>query len=129
MRFGMDVLACDRSRPAPPAYGPFGWADVDELFARADVISLHCPLTPQTTGLVDRRRLGLVKPGAFLVNTSRGGLVVEEDLAASLNEGRLAGAAVDVVSREPIRPDNPLLTARNCLITPHIAWATARHPP
>jgi glycerate dehydrogenase len=97
---------------------------VDELFAQADVISLHCPLTPETVGLVSRERLLRVKPGAFLVNTSRGGLVVEPDLRDALNEGRLAGAAVDVVSREPLQADNPLLTARNCLITPHIAWAT-----
>ncbi len=122
--FGMAVLASGRSRGAAPAYGAFAWADPDELFARADIISLHCPLTAATAGLVNRRRLGLVKPSAFLINTARGGLVVEADLAAALNEGRLAGAAVDVVSDEPIRPDNPLLAARNCLITPHIAWAT-----
>jgi glycerate dehydrogenase len=122
--FGMRVLAHSRSCSCPPAYEPFGWADLDELFARADVISLHCPLTAQTRGLVDARRLALVKREAFLLNTARGGLVVEEELAAALNEGRLAGAAVDVVSAEPIRTDNPLLAARNCLITPHIAWAT-----
>jgi glycerate dehydrogenase len=122
--FGMMVLAHSRSRPEAPAYRPFAWAELDELFARADVISLHCPLGPDTSGLVNRGRLRLVKPGAFLINTSRGGLVVEEDLAEALNEGQLAGAAVDVVSREPILPDNPLRTARNCLITPHIAWAT-----
>jgi glycerate dehydrogenase len=121
---GMAVLAHGRSRPAPPDYRPFAWADRDELFARADVISLHCPLTAETAGLVNQERLRLVKPSAFLLNTARGGLVVEEDLAEALNAGRLAGAAVDVVSREPIRPDNPLLGARNCLITPHIAWAT-----
>jgi glycerate dehydrogenase len=121
---GMAVLAEDEMPSKPPAYRPFAWADLDEVFARADVISLHCPLTPQTAGLVNRRRLALVKPGAFLLNAARGGLVVEADLADMLNEGRLAGAAVDVVSREPIQPDNPLLTARNCLITPHIAWAT-----
>jgi glycerate dehydrogenase len=97
---------------------------LDELFARADVITLHCPLTAETAGLVNRDRLRLVKPTALLINASRGGLVVEEDLAAALNECRLAGAAVDMVSREPIRPDNPLLAARNCLITPHIAWTT-----
>jgi glycerate dehydrogenase len=122
--FGMGVLAHSLSRSAAPEYEPFAWADLDDLFARADVISLHCPLTAETAGLVNRERLRLVKPGAFLINTSRGGLVVEEDLAMALNEGRLAGAAVDVVSREPIKPDNPLLVARNCLITPHIAWAT-----
>jgi glycerate dehydrogenase len=122
--FGMGVLAHTRSPAAPPAYQPFGWASLDELFARADVISLHCALTSQTAGLVHRVRLRRVRPGAFLINTARGGLVVEEDLAAALNEGRLAGAAVDVVAQEPIRPDNPLLGARHCLITPHIAWAT-----
>ncbi len=122
--FGMRVMAFDRLRSAPPAYQPFAWADLDEVFARADVISLHCPLTAETAGLVDRQRLRRMKSSAFLLNTARGGLVVEHDLAQALYEGRLAGAAVDVVSREPIRPDNPLLEARNCLITPHIAWAT-----
>ncbi len=122
---GMSVVAASRSRSEPPAYRPFAWVEMDELFASSDVITLHCPLTPEPAGLVNLERLGRVKATAFLVNTSRGGLVVEADLADALNAGRLAGAAVDVVSREPIAPDNPLLTARNCLITPHIAWATA----
>jgi len=122
--FGMAVMAFDHVRAAPPAYHPFAWAGLDELFGRADVISLHCPLTAETTGIVNRRRLRLVKSATFLLNAARGGLIVEADLAEALNEGRLAGAAVDVVSHEPIRPDNPLLGARNCLITPHIAWAT-----
>jgi glycerate dehydrogenase len=122
--FGMGVLAHTRSHSSPPAYQPFAWADLDEPFARSDVISLHCPLTPETAGLVDSRRLALVKPGAFLLNTARGGLVVEADLAEALHSGRLAGAAVDVVSREPILPDNPLPGAPDCLVTPHIAWAT-----
>jgi glycerate dehydrogenase len=94
------------------------------LFVRSDVISLHCPSTEQTSLLVNRDRLRLAKPTAFLINTARGSLVVEADLAEALNAGRLAGAALDVVSREPIRPDNPLFSAKNCLITPHIAWAT-----
>lgn len=122
--FGMRVLAQDQVRTAPPAYQPFAWAEMDDLFAQADVISLHCPLTPQTTGLVNRERLRRMKPGAFLINTARGPLVAEADLAEALNAGRLAGAALDVVSQEPIRADNPLLGASNCLITPHIAWAT-----
>jgi glycerate dehydrogenase len=122
--FGMAVLAYSASR-RPPADGrAVTWCDLDELFARSDVISLHCPMTPQTAGLVNRSRIGLMKSSAFLINTARGALVVEEDLAEALNAGRLAGAAVDVVSREPIQPDNPLLHARNCLITPHNAWAT-----
>ena len=122
--FGMSVLAYDLFPPTAPAEGPVTWCELDDLFARSDVISLHCPLTPQTAGLVNRERLRLVKPSAFLINTARGALVVEKDLAEALNAGRLAGAAVDVVSQEPIRPDNPLRGARNCLITPHIAWAT-----
>jgi glycerate dehydrogenase len=122
--FGMSVLAQDQVRAANPSYQPFAWVELDELFAQADVISVHCPLTPQTTGLVNRQRLRLVKPSTFLINAARGGLVVEQDLAEAINEGRLAGAAVDVVSREPMRSDNPLLGAQNCLITPHIAWAT-----
>jgi glycerate dehydrogenase len=122
--FGMAVLAHDQSPGNPPAYRPFAWADLDELFARADVISLHCPLAPENIGLVNRRRLELVKPTAYLLNTARGPLVAERDLAEALNEGRLAGAGLDVVAGEPIRPDNPLLSARNCVLTPHIAWAT-----
>jgi glycerate dehydrogenase len=122
--FGMPVLASDAFRPATPTYEPFAWAELDELFTRADVISLHCPLTTETTGLVNARRLQLVKATAFLINAARGPLVEEQDLAAALNDGRLAGAAVDVVCQEPMKMDNPLLGARNCRITPHIAWAS-----
>ena len=118
--FGMEVLVHARTPPKPPV----AVATLDELFARADVITLHCPLTPTTAGLVNRQRLQLVKPSAVFINTARGGLVVEADLADALNRGQLAAAAVDVVSREPLQPDNPLLTARHCIITPHIAWAT-----
>jgi glycerate dehydrogenase len=122
--FGMSILAYDLFAPMSSEEGPVKWCELDELFARADVISLHCPLTPQTAGLINRERLRLVKPSAFLINTARGALVVEADLADALNAGRLAGAAVDVVSQEPVRPENPLFGVRNCLITPHIAWAT-----
>lgn len=121
--FGMPVLAHD-ARPANPPEYDFRWAAIEQLFATADVVSLHCPLTPETAGLVNRQRLALMKPSSILINTSRGSLVVESDLAEALNAGRLAAAAVDVVASEPIRPDNPLLSARNCVITPHIAWAT-----
>lgn len=119
--FGMDVIACSRT---PTSEQGVASVSVDELFARADVISLHCPLTEETAGLVNRARLRLVKPGAYLINTARGGLVNDADLATALNAGQLAGAGLDVVAREPIAADSPLLTARNCLITPHIAWAT-----
>ncbi len=119
--FGMDVIASTRTSSAVDG---ISCVTLDELFARADVISLHCPLTEETAGLVNRDRLRLVKPGALLINTSRGGLVIESDLAEALNTGRLVGAAVDVVAREPIQPNDPLRAARNCLITPHIAWAT-----
>jgi glycerate dehydrogenase len=122
--FGMDLIAHDVYKWPEDDDRAARRCELDELFARADVISLHSPLTPQTAGLVNRDRLMRVKPGAMLINTARGPLVVEADLAEALAAGRLAGAAVDVVSVEPIRPDNPLLTAPNCLITPHIAWAT-----
>jgi glycerate dehydrogenase len=122
--FGMEVLAHDQFQGNLPVYQPFAWASLDELFGRADVISLHCPLTAENVGLVNCERLHHVKPTAYLINTARGPLVAEDDLAEALNEGRLAGAALDVVAHEPIRPDNPLLSARNCLLTPHIAWAT-----
>jgi glycerate dehydrogenase len=124
---GMEVVA--HRRQEGPADDGTPCVSLDELFATGDVVSLHCPLTPQTTGLVDARRLGLMKPTAFLVNTARGGLVVEADLAAALEAGRIAGAGLDVLSTEPPPAANPLLQARNCLITPHVAWATrnARH--
>ncbi len=122
--FGMAVLATSRT---PPAQLPEGvvWADgADAVFARADVVSLHCPLTPATERLVNARTLALMKPDALLLNTSRGRLLDEAAVADALNAGRLAGAGLDVLSTEPPAPDNPLLTARNCVITPHLAWAT-----
>ena len=122
--FGMSVVAFSPSRRSPDGARPVAWCDLDELFERSDVISLHCPLTPQNVGLINRERLSRLKPGAFLINTARGRLIVEEDLAEALAAGKLAGAALDVVSAEPIRPENPLLKAPRCLITPHIAWAT-----
>lgn len=99
-------------------------AELEEVFRKADVLSLHCPLTPQTERLVNAERLAAMKPTAFLINTSRGPLIDEQALADALNAGRLAGAGLDVLSAEPPAGDNPLLTARNCYITPHIAWAT-----
>jgi glycerate dehydrogenase len=120
--FRMKVLAASRSRQAAVSYA-FDWAETDDLFARADIVSLHCPLTDETLGLVNKERLGRMKPGAFLVNSARGPLVVEQDLCDALNSGTIAGAACDVVSAEPIHADNPLLRARNLTLTPHIAWA------
>ncbi|HXQ24655.1 MAG TPA: D-2-hydroxyacid dehydrogenase [Candidatus Acidoferrales bacterium] len=101
-----------------------GMADFWKVFSAADVVSLHCPLTSENAGFVNRELLQRMKPSAFFVNTARGGLVDERALAEALNAGVLAGAAVDVVAVEPMRADNPLLTARNCVITPHIAWAS-----
>jgi len=98
--------------------------DLDTMFSTCDVISLHCPLTPETAGLVSEERLRLMRPGAFLINTARGPLVDEQALAAALNSGQLGGAGLDVLSSEPPLADNPLLQASNCFITPHIAWAT-----
>lgn len=121
--FEMKVIACDQDHPSGTAEGEIRFVDMRTLFSDADVVSLHCPQTPETAGLVNAERLRLMRPHAFLINTGRGGLVVECDLADALNSGRIAGAAVDVVGVEPIRPDNPLLNARNIIITPHIAWA------
>ena len=117
--FGMRVIHHRRQGGGDPAC-----VDLDTLFRESDVVSLHCPLTPETKGLVDARRLALMKPTAFLVNTARGPLVDEAALAAALNAGQIAGAAVDVLSVEPPPASNPLLTAKNCVITPHVAWAT-----
>lgn len=121
---GMHVLANDRATANPPAYANFRWAELDELFGQSDVVSLHCPLTPENEGMINRARLATMKRSAFLLNASRGPLVNEADLAAALNDGTIAGAALDVVSTEPIRADNPLLKAKNCILTPHIAWAS-----
>ena len=97
---------------------------LDTLLATSDVISLHCPLTPETQGLIDRTRIERMKPTAFLINTARGGLVVDRELAEALRAGRIAGAALDVLSLEPPPPDNPLLSAPRCIVTPHMAWMT-----
>jgi len=121
---GMEVLAHDPHPGREPGYQPFGWASLEEVFAKADAVSLHSPQTEENAGFVKADLLGRMKPTAFLINTARGGLVNEADLARALDQGRLAGAAVDVVSSEPISPDNPLLKAKNILITPHLAWAT-----
>jgi len=122
--FGMEVLAYDPADFEPPGYSPFARASLEEVFGKADVVSLHCPQTEANEGFVNRDLLGRMKPSAFLINTARGGLVNEADLRQALEAGRIAAAAVDVVSAEPIAPDNPLLGAPHCLITPHIAWAS-----
>jgi glycerate dehydrogenase len=120
--FGMKVLTARRN---PGAAGESAEiVPLDRLLRESDVISLHCPLTDQTKQLVNARAIAQMKPSAFLINTARGGLINEEDLAAALNGGRLAGAALDVLSVEPPPAFNPLLTAKNCLITPHVAWAS-----
>ena len=121
--FGMEVHAFTSKShfQLPPEIKKM---ELDELFAECDIISLHCPLTEQTREMVNARRLSLMKPTAILINTGRGPLINEQDLADALNSGRIYAAGVDVLSQEPPRADNPLLTARNCYITPHIAWAS-----
>jgi glycerate dehydrogenase len=102
----------------------FRWAEVPELLAQSDVVSIHCPLFPETKGLINKESLKTMKRSAFLLNTSRGPIVVDEDLAGALNNDVIAGAGIDVLSVEPPPKDNPLFKAKNCIITPHIAWAT-----
>ena len=99
------------------------YVSLDQLLAQSDVISLHCPLFPSTQGIINKDTIAKMKDGVKILNTSRGPLIVEEDLKEALNSGKVSGAAVDVVSSEPIREDNPLLGAKNIIITPHIAWA------
>lgn len=118
--FGMRILVYSRTQKKLP--DGWEWVGFEELLRRSDVLSLHCPLTPQTEQIIDEKALARMKPGAFLLNTSRGGLLAEQAVADALNSGRLAGAGLDVLSTEPPKADNPLLTAKNCLITPHIAW-------
>lgn len=120
--FKMRVLAGNRSRKEPAPYA-VEWREIPELFAEADVVTLHCPLTADNAGFVDEALLGRMKKTAYLINTARGALINERHLAAALAQGAIAGAALDVVSTEPIAPDNPLLQAPNITITPHTAWA------
>ena len=120
--FGMKVIAHNRSAIAKSSNVHL--VDLDALFRESDVVSLHCPLTQETTRLVNRERLAMMKSTALLINTSRGALVDEGALADALNNGRLAGAGLDVLDAEPPTAGNPLFTAKNCYITPHIAWAT-----
>lgn len=123
LAFGMKVVAYDIARPASMPEG-CEFVGLEDVFRRSDVISLHCPLTAQTEKIVNKERLSLMKKTVFLINTSRGPLVDEQALAEALNNGRIAGAGLDVLSSEPPEKDNPLLSAKNCFITPHIAWAT-----
>jgi len=122
--FGMEVMAFDPICEQNPNYAFSRCSSLEGLFSESDVVTLHCPQTEDNEGFVDRKLIGAMKSHAFLINTARGGLVNESALADALNSGKITGAAVDVASVEPIRSDNPLLGAKNCLITPHIAWAT-----
>ena len=119
--FGMKVIACSRTKKDVPGVT---WVGFDELLRESDVLSLSSPLTDQTRGLINKDALSKMKKTAFLINTSRGGLLVEQDVREALDAGVIAGAAVDVLSTEPPKADNPLIGAKNIVITPHIAWAT-----
>ena len=117
--FGMQILAHRRTASDDPQF-----VSLDRLLSESDVVSLHCPLVPDTKELINAAKLAQMKPSAFLINTARGALIHEPDLAAALNTERIAGAGLDVLSVEPPLASNPLLSARNCVMTPHIAWAT-----
>jgi glycerate dehydrogenase len=121
--FGMKVLAYDAYQNKALEDGNVKYVELDELLANSNVISLHCPLFENTKGMINKNTIAKMKDGVMIINTSRGPLVQEDDLAEALNSGKVSGAAVDVVSTEPIKMNNPLLAAKNCIITPHIAWA------
>jgi glycerate dehydrogenase len=122
--FGMKILAYDKAYPDQTGYENVMMVSLTELLSHSDIITLHCPLTEETTGLINSDTLSKMKRTTFLINTSRGQIIVDKDLAEALEEGIIAGAGLDVLSVEPPPFDNPLLKAKNCLITPHIAWAT-----
>lgn len=121
--FGLNVLAFDSYQNPALVSDTCQYVSFDELLAQSDFISLHCPLTDSTMGIINKDTIARMKDGVMIINTSRGPLVVEQDLCDALNSGKVGGAAVDVVSAEPIAAANPLLQAKNCIITPHIAWA------
>lgn len=122
--YGMNIIGNSRTQTDQSHRKNFRWADVKELLEESDVVSIHCPLFPETKGLINKESLQWMKPSAFLMNTSRGPIIVDEDLANALNNNVIAGAGIDVLSMEPPSKDNPLFKAKNCLITPHISWAT-----
>ncbi|MBX4262301.1 D-2-hydroxyacid dehydrogenase [Clostridium estertheticum] len=121
--FGMNVLAYNPSKKESLISDTFKYVELDQLYEGADVISLHCPLFEETKGIINKDSIKKMKDGVIIINTSRGPLIVEEDLAHALNSGKVAGVGLDVMSVEPVQMDNPLMRAKNCLITPHIAWA------
>lgn len=122
LAFGMKILFQNRSKKETNA--DFRQVDLDTLLAESDFISLNCPLTDENAGFINKSTIGKMKKSAILINTGRGALINEKDLADALNSGRIAGAGLDVLSTEPPKAENPLLAAKNCYITPHIAWAT-----
>lgn len=123
---GMKLLVSQRTPREAPPWEDFAFVSLDELLAKSDVVSLHCPLTPETSKLINAESLALMRPGAILINTARGGLVDEAAVAEALKSGQLGGLGTDVLSQEPPAADNPLLEAPNVLITPHMSWATTR---
>ena len=122
--FGMQVLGSARKETDQSHRKNFRWASVPEILQESDVVSIHCPLTPETKGLINAQSVRMMKASSFLLNTSRGPIIVDEDLSEALNADVIAGAGIDVLSIEPPHDNNPLFTAKNCIITPHIAWAT-----
>lgn len=120
---GMKVLAYDAYKNPALVSETCEYVEMEELLRDSDVISLHCPLFPETEGIINKENIARMKDGVIILNNSRGALIIEQDLANALNTGKIYAAGLDVVSTEPIKPDNPLLSAKNCIITPHISWA------
>ena len=122
--FGMNIIGSKRVHGDMSHIKNFRWAEIPELLTQSDVVTVHCPLTSDTKGIINKESIRLMKKSAFFINASRGPIMVEEDVADALNHDAIAGAGVDVLSQEPPQGDNPLIKAKNCIITPHIAWAT-----